>query len=161
MLKQAVALSFLLVIGIISYGCASGGGSAGGEEADRSVRPPEGEPDLTGTVSGVEGVDSDSSPPARVLVEQQADRQGRATAEETGGNSTSGKGEQPRLYLNITDQTRVLRRAHGNDGGDLVRAEVAELEEDQAVRAWHGDIVSRSYPGQAQAEAIVIDRASR
>lgn len=161
MLKQAVALSFLLVIGIIGSGCASGSGSSGGGEAERSVRPPEGESDLTGVVSGVEGLDSDSSSPARVLVQQRADHQGRATAEETGSSSASGKGEQPRLYLNITDQTRILQRVHGDDGGNLVRAKAAELEEGQAVRAWHGDVVSRSYPGQAQAEFIIIDRASR
>lgn len=161
MLKRAAVLSFLVFIGIIGTGCASEGSSSGRGGDDRDVRSAGREPDLTGIVSDVEGVGSDDLSPARILVEQRADRQREAPAEEDSDSSKSAaKGERPRLYLNITEQTRILREERDGDVGYLDRVEASELEKDQEVRVWHGEEVSRSHHGQTQAESIVIVRGS-
>lgn len=159
MLKRAVTVSFLVVIGMIGTGCASVGSlsSRGGADSDLGVSGRA--PDLRGIVSSVEEGDSDGSSVVRVLVAQRADLQPEESVQEAGDGSKSAPKDEPHgLYLKITDQTRVLRKERDGDIRYLDRVEASELEEGQKIRVWHGEIVSRSYPGQAQAESIVIDR---
>jgi hypothetical protein len=119
----------LLALAAAASGCQRGPGDATPPAADITTLPAE-PPSITGTVTAV------TLPTVRV----------EERPEEATGSAKAS--------LRITDETRVLRRA----GDSLAPGRPADLHVGQRVRAWFVGPVAESYPVQARAGTIIIDR---
>ena len=110
---------------------------------------PEAPPGIVGTVTEVRRPPgAGAASPESILVEE-SPGQGKSA----GCAKGSGVKGCNKLLLGITEQTSILRGA----GEDLAPATGEELETGQRVRAWHEDVVTKSYPGQTIARVVVIE----
>lgn len=154
MLEVAV----MAAVGIALAGCSTAGGLSGEGEAGRgmhsgeTVSLPDARPGITGIITEIERVPGGEAPSfERVLVEENP---GQGKAE--GYSGSQAEEGRNKLYLDITGETSIFRRTSG-DEENLARATSADLERGQRVRAWHEDVVAKSYPGQTDARVIMID----
>ena len=109
---------------------------------------PEGPPGIVGIVTEVRRPPgSEAASPESILVEE-SPGQGKSA----GCAKGSAEGGCNKLLLGITEQTSILSGV----GEDLVPATGSDLESGQRVRAWHEDVVTKSYPGQTVARVVVI-----
>lgn len=138
-----VEVALIAAVGIVLAGCSTAGGSTRGGQ---SASLPDGRPNITGTITEVER----GGEALRVLVEEDP-RQGKT--------ENCLKEGCDKLFLDITGDTRIIREASGEEEA-FAPARAADLEKGQRVRAWHSGVVSKSYPGQAKAQVVVIDEMS-
>lgn len=99
-----------------------------------SDRLPASEPDIRGTVTQV----VTESGHTRVLVEEEPD-------------DSSGSAK---AYVDLRDETELYKQK----GQHLQTFERSELREGQVVRVWFRGPVLESYPVQAQAGVLVVER---
>lgn len=123
---------------------------------------PDEPPDLRATVVSVEPAESTGAASgagtARVLVEGKGPREntsgsrGRAANEAEGA---PGKGQRYLLNLKVAPETRVLLRRGDTS---ISQASTKDIAAGQEVELWHTPETGRSYPAQAKAHTILIDR---
>jgi hypothetical protein len=161
MLRVAVIGATVAVLG----GCSTADSSSASEEEDGastydgqstslSASLPEGPPGIEGTITAVAHFSDggETSPLKRILVEENPD-QGKPE------NCSKSQEGCNKLYLDITDETNIFRNVGSNEE-NLAQATSTDFEMGQRVRAWHEDVVTRSYPGQTRAQVVVIDEAN-
>lgn len=113
---------------------------------------PEGPPGIVGVVTEVGRDPGGEAASLRTILVEESPGQGKS-AGCSGGSPQKGCNK---LLLNITEQTSVLREA----GEDLAPATGLDLKSGQRVKAWHEDIVTKSYPGQTIARVVVVEGTS-
>ncbi len=143
---------------IFLYGCgAVGGQAAAGSSGDTNgggskASLPEGPPGIAGVVTELRRDSSEEATSLVTILVEENPGQGKPV----GCSRGSSKQRCNKLLLSITEQTSILREV-GDE--ELVRATGADLARNQRVRAWHEDVVTRSYPGQTRARVVVIEEA--
>jgi hypothetical protein len=107
---------------------------------------PESNPHISGVITHVKNVPAEAAQTSgRVLIEEMS---------EGCFKNEFGKGCD-KLHLDVTKKTRILRKVDGE--GNLSQARATDLQVDERVRAWHTDVLRKSYPAQGSARVIVID----
>lgn len=91
--------------------------------------------DIIGTVTQLERAGGET----RILVEQEPTR-------------SAG---HPKAYVRVTSRTRMLART---GGGSPARASVADLAQGARVQVWFTGPVAESYPVQAVAGTVLVER---
>jgi hypothetical protein len=147
-----VRFTAIAATSLILVACSTVGGSSDSQQAGDGVHDvergamPDGRPDIRGMVTEIRHEPGGEPSSKRILVE------------ESPRDCSKSKGSKgcTKLYLDITERTPIFRKMPGKEGA-FTRARITDLQRGQRVLAWHSGVLTKSYPGQGHARAIVIN----